>query len=113
MAISWPSCSRTRRASCARLRLLLWAFKLEETMAIMARAADAAGIQFRILNSRKGAAVRATRAQAGDFLSLCYNPDLAAEVTLMILRVFVFITKHWNDRIILPSGVAKFGTIHG
>jgi tRNA uridine 5-carboxymethylaminomethyl modification enzyme len=30
----------------------------------MARAADLAGIQFRILNSRKGAAVRATRAQA-------------------------------------------------
>ncbi len=31
---------------------------------IMARAADAAGIQFRTLNARKGAAVRATRAQA-------------------------------------------------
>ena len=31
---------------------------------MMARAADAAGIQFRILNSRKGPAVRATRAQA-------------------------------------------------
>ena len=31
---------------------------------IMARAADQAGIQFRILNSRKGPAVRATRAQA-------------------------------------------------
>src|SRR6476661_4021246 len=30
----------------------------------MARAADEAGIQFRILNSRKGPAVRATRAQA-------------------------------------------------
>lgn len=30
----------------------------------MARAADVAGIQFRILNSRKGPAVRATRAQA-------------------------------------------------
>jgi tRNA uridine 5-carboxymethylaminomethyl modification enzyme len=30
---------------------------------VMARAADRAGIQFRILNSRKGAAVRATRAQ--------------------------------------------------
>ena len=30
---------------------------------------------------------RATRAQAGDFLKLCYNPDLAAEVTLQpILR---------------------------
>ncbi len=31
---------------------------------VMAMAADAAGIQFRILNSRKGPAVRATRAQA-------------------------------------------------
>ena len=30
----------------------------------MALAADKGGIQFRILNSRKGAAVRATRAQA-------------------------------------------------
>ena len=30
----------------------------------MARATDQAGIQFRILNSRKGPAVRATRAQA-------------------------------------------------
>src|SRR5229473_3311702 len=31
---------------------------------IMARATDRAGIQFRVLNSRKGPAVRATRAQA-------------------------------------------------
>ncbi len=31
---------------------------------LMARAADRAGIQFRVLNSRKGPAVRATRAQA-------------------------------------------------
>mgnify|MGYP003377482530 FL=1 len=30
----------------------------------MARATDRAGIQFRVLNSRKGPAVRATRAQA-------------------------------------------------
>ena len=27
---------------------------------------------------------RATRAQAGDFLSLCYNSDLAAEVTCLL-----------------------------
>ena len=31
---------------------------------LMARATDLAGIQFRLLNSRKGPAVRATRAQA-------------------------------------------------
>lgn len=35
---------------------------------IMAKAADAAGIQFRLLNARKGPAVRATRAQADRLL---------------------------------------------
>jgi uroporphyrinogen decarboxylase len=32
----------------------------------------------------------ATRAQAGDFLSLCYNPELAAEVTLQPIRRYGF-----------------------
>lgn len=33
---------------------------------------------------------RATRSQAGDFLSLCYNSDLATEVTLQPIRRFGF-----------------------
>src|SRR6056297_3288728 len=33
---------------------------------------------------------KATRAQAGDFLSLCYNPELASEVTLQPIRCYGF-----------------------
>ena len=33
---------------------------------------------------------RATREQAGDFLSLCYNSELAAEVTLQPIRRYGF-----------------------
>ncbi|MEM1506588.1 uroporphyrinogen decarboxylase family protein, partial [Domibacillus sp. 8LH] len=33
---------------------------------------------------------RATRAQAGDFLSLFYTPDLAAEATLQPIRRYGF-----------------------
>jgi len=33
---------------------------------------------------------RATRARAGDFLSLCYNPELAAEVSLQPIKRFQF-----------------------
>jgi uroporphyrinogen decarboxylase len=39
---------------------------------------------------------KATRAQAGDFLSLCYNSDLAAEVTLQPIcsRIFCSVRRH-------------------
>ena len=33
---------------------------------------------------------RETRARAGDFLSLCYNPELAAEVSLQPIKRFQF-----------------------
>ena len=33
---------------------------------------------------------RATRAKAGDFLSLCYNSDLATEVTLQPIQRYGF-----------------------
>src|SRR5690606_26007440 len=33
---------------------------------------------------------RETRAEAGDFLSLCHNPDLATEVTLQPIRRYGF-----------------------
>jgi hypothetical protein len=43
---------------------------------------------------------KATRAQAGDFLSLCYNPELAAEVTLQPIppffsQIFCCYLRHW------------------
>ena len=33
---------------------------------------------------------KATRSLAGDFLSLCYNPELATEVTLQPIRKYSF-----------------------
>ncbi len=50
---------------------------------------------------------RATRAQAGDFLSLCYNPDLAAEVTLQPIRRFGFDAAIlFADILLIPQALA-------
>jgi len=49
---------------------------------------------------------RATRAEAGDFLSLCYNSDLAAEVTLQPIRRFGFDAAIlFADILLLPQAV--------
>ncbi len=49
---------------------------------------------------------RATRAQAGDFLSLCYNPELAAEVTLQPIRRFGFdATILFADILLVPQAL--------
>lgn len=50
---------------------------------------------------------RATRAQAGDFLSLCYNPELAAEVTLQPIRRYGF------DAAILFADILLIGQAMG
>ncbi len=49
---------------------------------------------------------RATRAQAGDFLSLCYNPELAAEVTLQPIRRYGFDASIlFADILLLPQAL--------
>ncbi|WP_270726673.1 uroporphyrinogen decarboxylase [Shimia sp. Alg240-R146] len=49
---------------------------------------------------------RATRAQAGDFLSLCYNPQLAAEVTLQPIRRYGFDASIlFADILLLPQAL--------
>ena len=51
---------------------------------------------------------RATRAQAGDFLSLCYNPDLAAEVTLQPIRRYGFDAAIlFADILLLPQALGS------
>ena len=49
---------------------------------------------------------RATRAQAGDFLSLCYNSELAAEVTLQPVRRYGFDASIlFADILLLPQAL--------
>ena len=57
---------------------------------VMARAADAAGIQFRVLNARKGPAVRATRAQADRVLYRAFIREaLESQERLQIFQAAV------------------------
>jgi tRNA uridine 5-carboxymethylaminomethyl modification enzyme len=96
---------------------------------IMARAADRAGIQFRILNSRKGPAVRATRCQADRALyratvrTLIENqPNLhvfqqaAADLTLEGDRVTGVVTqtgiRFAASAVVLTAGTFLAGRIH-
>ncbi|WP_194097076.1 uroporphyrinogen decarboxylase [Marivivens aquimaris] len=49
---------------------------------------------------------RATRAEAGDFLSLCYNSELAAEVTLQPIRRYGFDASIlFADILLLPQAL--------
>ncbi len=49
---------------------------------------------------------KATRAQAGDFLSLCYNPELATEVTLQPIRRYGFDASIlFADILLLPQAL--------
>lgn len=51
---------------------------------------------------------KATRAQAGDFLSLCLNPSLATEVTLQPIRKFGFDAAIlFSDILILPMALGQ------
>ncbi len=58
---------------------------------------------------------RATRAQAGDFLSLCYTPDLAAEVTLQPIRRYGFDAAIlFADILLVPQALgAELGFVQG
>jgi uroporphyrinogen decarboxylase len=51
---------------------------------------------------------RATRAKAGSFLDLCYNPDLAVEVTLQPIRRFGFDASIlFSDILVVPHALGR------
>jgi len=92
---------------------------------LMARAADRAGIQFRILNARKGPAVRATRAQADRVLykaavrrALEHQPNLdifqqAADDLLLDGKRVAGVLTQMGLRFRAPAVVLTVGTFLG